>query len=454
MSRTVRDYIYWPIIAAMLALMVIGILSVRTTELSAGQPTGHTVRQVIYSGVAWVAFLIAAAVPYQRIGRWAYTILGVTVVLLLLVLVLRPIRGSHRWIDLGFIQFQPAEAAKLAYVLFLAWYLRYGDHYRRLRGLMLPLLWTLIPMGLILKEPDLGTSLLFLPTLYVMLYVAGAKRTHLISMVAIGALILFCPVPWRAPEAPGQPEAPVASLDAGSAYRQALAEYDRNRDAYESEIKSREAMAYGGFEVAGSRYLVQALPLLVMESHQLDRVEGWLRQGDPEVAGELGYQLTQSKVVLASGGVTGWGPWLEKHAFYRLLPDDQTDFIFAVIGGKWGLVGCVTVLALYLVIFIFGLEIALSTYEPFGRLLVIGVMTLIMFQAFINIGMTMGLMPITGMTLPLISYGGSSLMVTGAALGLVVNVARHRPIMMGRRPFEHEGGSELPRTGRPGGREG
>jgi rod shape determining protein RodA len=428
----------------MAGLMVIGILAVRTTELSAGQATGHTIRQIIYSGVAWVAFVVAAMIPYQRIGRWAYAILGVTLGLLVLVLVLRPIRGSHRWIDLGFIQFQPAEAAKLAYVLFLAWYLRYGDHYRRLRGLMLPLLWTLVPMALILKEPDLGTSLLFLPTLYVMLYVAGAKRQHLISMVALGAMILFCPVPWRAPEAPSQPPVPATGLVAESEYRQALARYDRDRDEYAREIESRQAMAYGGFEVAGTQYLVQALPLLIMESHQLDRVEGWLRQGDPEVAREMGYQLKQSKVILGAGGVTGWGDWLEKHAFYRLLPDDQTDFIFAVIGGKWGLVGCVTVLVLYLVIFIFGLEIALSTYEPFGRLLVIGVLTLIMFQAFINVGMTTGLMPITGMTLPLVSYGGSSLMVTGAALGLVVNVARHRPIMMGRRPFEHDD------TGTPG----
>ncbi len=452
MPRTVRDYIYWPIIAAMLALMLIGVLAVRTTELSAGQVTGHTVRQVIYAGVAWVAFLVAGSIPYQRIGRWAYAILGMTLGLLVLVLVLRPIRGSHRWIDLGFIQFQPAEAAKLAYVLFLAWYLRYGDHYRRLRGLLWPLLWTLIPMGLILKEPDLGTSLLFLPTLYVMLYVAGAKRTHLISMVAIGALILFCPVPWRAPQPPAPPTMAEVQGEGGVDVL-IQADYARRQDAYEREIRSREAMAYGGFEIAGSRYLVQALPLLVMESHQLDRVEGWLRQGDPEVAKALGYQLKLSKVVLASGGITGWGTWLEAHAFYRLLPDDQTDFIFAVIGGKWGLVGCLTAVAMYLVIFIFGLEIALSTYEPFGRLLVIGVMTLIMFQAFINIGMTMGLMPITGMTLPLISYGGSSLMVTGAALGLVVNVARHRPIMMGRRPFEHEAGTELPRMGRPGGRD-
>ncbi len=109
-----------------------------------------------------------------------------------------------------------------------------------------------------------------------------------------------------------------------------------------------------------------------------------------------------------------------------------------MVGGQWGLLGCVGVFLLYGVIFLFGFEIALITYDPFARLLVVGVLALLFSQIVINVGMTMGLTPVTGMTLPLISYGGTSLVVNCAALGLLVNVGQHRPILLGKRPFEHE----------------
>jgi rod shape determining protein RodA len=267
---------------------------------------------------------------------------------------------------------------------------------------------TLIPLALILKQPDLGTSLLLLPTLYVMLFLAGAKLKHLLSIVAIATVLIFMPIPVKAPVGSNDPEA-----------------------------KTRRALAYSTFDSAGEDYVLCAAPLAIMKAHQLTRIDGWLRQSESSIARGMGYQLHQSKMIMGTGRWTGRSDWNNTARYFQMLPDDHTDFIFSVIGGQWGLLGCLGVFFLYGLIFLFGMEIAAVTYDPFGRLLAVGVLALLASQILINVGMTVGLGPITGMTLPLISYGGSSLVVNCAALGLLVNIGYHRPMSLGRRPFEH-----------------
>ncbi|HDZ21729.1 hypothetical protein LCGC14_0284900 [marine sediment metagenome] len=418
MAMKTRDYLRytsWPIIVAMVALMVFGILAIQASERSDPSMRGFTSRQIIFACVGLFIFLLATIVPYRTVGRLAYPLFGLTLVLLVLVLIIGSERGqARRWFDLKIINFQPAEATKLTFIVMLAWYLRFGDHYRRARGLVLPFILTFVPMALILREPDLGTCLLFLPMLYGMLFVAGARVRHLLSVVALATAMLLLPILWRVP----------ANVSADN-------------------LRTRRATSYASFEVAGVDYLLVAAPLLVMRPYQVKRVEGWLRQNDPDVPRDLSHQLRVSKITLGSGGWTGQAQWHAEHGFFRMLPDDHTDFVLALIGGRWGLLGCVAVMFLYGVIFLFGVEIALTTVDPLGRLLAVGVLTLLMSQVFINMGMTMGLMPITGMTLPLISYGGSSLVVNCAALGLLVNVGQRRPMSLAPRPFEH--GRRLPR---------
>ncbi|MCJ7543041.1 MAG: FtsW/RodA/SpoVE family cell cycle protein, partial [Phycisphaerae bacterium] len=152
---------------------------------------------------------------------------------------------------------------------------------------------------------------------------------------------------------------------------------------------------------------------------------------------DKGYQLAQSKMVLGAGRWIGDRDWSDGEIFFQMLPEDHTDFIFSVIGGRWGFAGCVGVLFLYAVIFLFGAEISTITDDAFGRLLAVGVLALLFSQIVINTGMTLGLMPVTGMTLPLASYGGSSLVVNGAALGLLVNVGQRRPYLLAPKPFEY-----------------
>jgi rod shape-determining protein RodA len=410
MLDTVKGYLRytnWPIILAMVALMAIGISAIRVSEQADAAMREYSRLQTIFAGVALAAFVAATLVPYQRIGGYAYLLFGLTLALLVAVFFLPPIRGSHRWIDLKVFLLQPSELAKISYIIMLAWYLRYGDHYRRLRGLVLPFMLTLVPLGLVLKEPDLGTSLLFLPTLYFMLFMAGAKLRHLLGIVAMGTALTLMPAPKKLPP----------DMDA-------------------AEAKVRRALAYWVHHGTGGEVAMTAVPLAVMEWHQIKRIDGWLRQGDPEVTRGRGYQLHQSKIVLGSGHWTGRGDWNNTDTFFRMLPDDHTDFIFSVIGGQWGFVGCMALLGLYGVIFVLGIEIATVTNDPFGRLLAVGVLALLFTQITVNVGMTMGITPVTGMTLPLVSYGGSSLVVNCFALGLLVNVGRHRPIMLGKRPFE------------------
>ena len=264
-------------------------------------------------------------------------------------------------------------------------------------------------------EPDLGTSLLFLPTLLFVVFMAGARLTHLLGVCAAAAVLIFLPVPNRI----------TGRMNA-------------------VEVADRRVLAYSSVQYRGTEYLISAAPLAVMEHHQIRRIDGWLRQNDQSVKMNKGFQLHQSKMILGAGRVTGRGKWRDADICFRMLPDDHTDFIFSIIGGQWGFVGCIAVLFLYGVIFLFGAEIAVATYDPFGRLLAIGVLAMLFSQVLINVGMTMGLTPITGMTLPLVSYGGSSLVVNCAALGLLVNVGQRRPILLARRPFEYGEKKEKP----------
>ena len=404
------------IVAAMVALMLAGVLAIHICEQAEGT-AGFAKRQSIYGVVGLACFMLFAAIPYPRFGKVVYLLFAFSLALLILVFFLPPVNNSHRWIDLAIFKIQPSELAKLTLILLLAWYLRLGDHYRRLRGLIPPFVLTLVPMVLVLLEPDLGTSLLFLPTLYIMLFMAGAKLRHLVGIVLVGTVLLFLPLPRK--------------VDVNSTPR---------------EVQDRLEMAYHWndtpwtFHYNGNRYIVSAAPLSLMKHRQLSRISGWVQQGkdDPGVVHGKGYQLRQSKIILGSGKITGHGDWEEGGFYFRTLPEDHTDFIFSIIAGQWGFVGCVILFLLYGVIIVFGVEIVATTHDPFGRLLGVGVLGLLVSQIFINVGMTMGLMPITGMTLPLVSYGGSSLVVNCAAMGLLVNVGQRRPMLLSRRPFEHK----------------
>jgi len=438
--KTYLRYTSWPIISAMVTLMTIGVLAIRASEGADATIRGYADQQVVYAAVGLCAFVAVTVVPYARFGRLAYPLFAVTLAMLVAVLFQPAVRGAHRWVDVRLFKVQPSEIAKFTFIVMLAWYLRYGDHYRRLRGLAVPFVLTFVPMAMILVEPDLGTSLLFLPTLYFMLLMAGAKLRHLLVIVALGTLAVLCPVPCPV-------DGSAFAADAGKfkATRIGPLTFYRVDESLDWRRRPETPVAYCRYRFGGGKvYDLQPLCLRMMKGHQSERVEGWLRQGDPRITMDKGYQGHQSMVLLGSGRWLGQDAEIAGQAPFSALPDDHTDFIFSVVGGKRGFVGCLTVLFLYGVVFLYGVEIAAITYDPFGRLLAVGVVALLFSQLVINAGMTMGLMPITGMTLPLVSYGGSSLVVNCAALGLLVNVGQRRPILLSAPAFEYGPKKERP----------
>jgi len=348
----------WSIVAVSLVLVAVGFAGIARAEELAELNGRGLVRQGMWAALALAAMAAVTVVSYRAIGRWSYAALAVSIVLLAAVFYFPPINGARRWIPLGPANLQPSEIAKVAFILALARWLMYRENLRQLPALFVPLVLCLTPMLLILKEPDLGTALVFPPVLLAMLLAAGVRVRDL-ACVLLAALMLV-PVLWS----------------------------QMNR-----EQRSR----------------VTAL---------------W----EPTTAGtrpsDDAWQLYQSKQMHALGGWTGsyfTGDAVDDPFVYQ-LPAAKTDFIFSVIGERFGLLGTGGVLLAYALLTWRGLAVAAATREPFGRLVAVGFTALVAVQALINTSMTIGLAPVTGLALPLVSYGGSSLVSTALALGFVLNV--------------------------------
>ncbi len=352
------------------ALLILGISGIqRGDELATAGV--HAPRQVMWMYFAAIALAGGVMVPYRQLKEWAYPALVCVMIMLVAVYFFPPRNGARRWIPLGFMFLQPSELAKVAFILAISRYLMFRENHRTILGLIIPFLVTCLPVLLILREPDLGTSLLFFPVLFAILFAAGAKYRHLGATILAGIAIL--PMLWS-----------VMSV----------------------EQKSRVTAVF------------------------LQRDGGEPQTGD-------GYHLWQSKQMLALGGSRGssiTGMPLDDPAAYR-LPAGRTDFVFCLIGEKWGLPGTLGVLALFAGFGLCGLHVAAKTRDPFGRLIATGIVAMIGTQALINMAMTVGLAPITGLTLPLLSYGGSSLVTTCLSIGLLANVALRPGYDVAGQPF-------------------
>jgi cell division protein FtsW (lipid II flippase) len=366
----------WCSVVAALGLSILGIMAIGSVA------PAEASRQVAFLCLGVIAATGATIVHY-RVYR-AMAPLFMLLVLLLLVVVLlpfmpeaivRPRNGARRWITLpmGF-EFQPSELAKVAYVLVLGIYLTARRHYRRFLGISAPLVLTFIPMALILKEPDLGTSLLFLPTLFAMLVVAGSRLHHLLIIALLGACL-------------------GASM----------------------------------------------LPLL--EDHQKDRiaalVDHW--SGAQSKLQDEGFQGHKAMTLVGAGGLTGLGAEDGRTLVTgNRLPEDHNDMIFAVISVRWGFVGAAATWGLYVLLGLGVLLTAAQTSDPYGRLVVIGLGAMVLTQMVVNTGMTIGLLPITGMTLPFVSYGGSSLVSAWAMIGVILSIGLRWPQYLARQAVDFD----------------
>jgi len=361
----------WSLLCAAAGLVALGWCGIARSEELA-DATGRFLRQqVVWSLVAVGAGWLATIPNYRVICRYSYAAFAAAVALLVAVYFFPTVHGTHRWLRLAGVGLQPSEFAKMAFVLALARYLMYRENYRRFSGLLLPLTIALLPVVLILREPDLGTALVFLPVLFAMLYAAGARMRDLAALALCGVAAL--PVLWTQ-----------------------------------------------------------------MSGEQKSRVTALFKQTGPgQTPSDDGYHLYQAKQMLALGGK--WGSLLAgepvaDRAVYQ-VPEDHTDFVFVVLIERLGWLGALAALGLEFTIVVAALTIAQRTREPFGRMTAIGLATLVGVQTLINTAMTVGLLPITGLSLPLVSYGGSGLLAHGLALGLLVNIALRPGFEVAGAPF-------------------
>jgi len=344
-------------------LLLFGILLLTATGLgvlysAGGQDIALINRQTTRLVLAFAVLLVLAFVPSSTLRFWSPWIYGVGVILLILVLVAGDMgKGAQRWLDLGFIRFQPSEMMKLATPMMVAWFLSDRHLPPSYKSLAVAAILMLIPTFLIAKQPDLGTSLLIFAAGFFVIFLAGMSWKLITGLVITGAALL--PVLWHF-----------------------MHDYQRTR----------------------------VLTFLNPESDPLGS----------------GYHIIQSKIAIGSGGVYGRG-WLNgSQSHLDFLPEQSTDFIFAVFAEEFGLIGGILLLTLYAFIILRGLAISALAQDTYGRLLG-GSLSLTFFvYLYVNVGMVSGILPVVGVPLPLISYGGTSMVTLMAGFGMLMSINSHR----------------------------
>lgn len=386
----------WPVLVAVGVLSTLGIVSIWSDSPADGA------KQLVFLSVAIGCMALFQVVDYRSIGRLApafylfslglvlYTVFGKVAEKLHHPLpFVHTIKGACNWINFGAASLQPAELMKVAFVMLLARYLRFRSNYRTFRGLLPPFALALIPVGFILMQPDLGTALIFVPALFVMLYAAGAKLKQLLLIVLLGASL--APLAWwTGVDENGKPHSGLPLM----------------------------------------RYLPE-----MVKTYQRQRVYA-LFNDDPRTLEYTGFQQRHALIAYGSGGISGkgWG----NVVVGRHVPEAHNDMVYALIGEQFGFFGSTVVLGAYLILFTAGIEIAGSTREPFGRLVALGVVAMLAAQTFLNLMVAVKMLPVTGVTLPFISYGGSSLVASFMSAGLLLNIGQNRPIVMANDAFEFD----------------
>jgi len=360
-DRRLVTHFDWPFTGTILALAVLGILSIYSANYLATSAFRKSLylRQVLWVGIGFGCLALACTVSYRTLARFAYVVFALTLVSLLVVLVLgKTGLGAQRWIRIGGITVQPSEFAKLGLILYLARY--FDDHKDALhepRTLLAPAGLTLLCTLLVLKQPDLGTAVLLGFIALGMALLLGLRFRYLVPFILGGGVL--APVLWHF-----------------------MKEYQRRR-------------------------------LLVFVNPDVDPLGA-------------SYHIAQSKIAVGSGGFIGKG-WLgATQSQLNFLPLNHTDFIFAVLSEQWGFLGCLVILLTFFFLISRGFQIARDSTDLFATLLAAGISLMLATQVLINVAMVLGMLPVVGIPLPLLSYGGSSVVVTMVSFGLLLNVHMRR----------------------------
>jgi rod shape determining protein RodA len=356
----------WPdplLLLGALGLIACSLVTLKgaTRHANPGHPLFYVERQAIFAGVGLFLALLLSRVDYSRLREYKYGLFALMIGLNLVVYGMPPIQGARRWIPLPLLQFQSSEFGKLLIIVALAAFA--VDRSRRLherRTTARIMLLALLPALIVIPQPDLGTGMVYVAVGFSVLFFAGTSWKQLTGLV-----VMFI--------------AAIAIVLAGA----------------------------------------PALGVHVLKPYQQQRLTGFLNPShDP---GNQTYNITESLIAIGSGQKTGRGANATQTKL-NFLPANDTDFVFAAVGETYGFVGAAIVLSLYALLIWRILRILTMSKNLFGTLIAGGILAMLMFQVFVNVGMTIGIMPITGVPLPLLSYGGSSVIVTFLAIGLLQSI--------------------------------
>jgi len=359
------------------------ILSTASINVDKASPLHYVKLQAywILSGIFFAG--VVAAIDYHKWRRLRWWIYALNLALLLAVILFgSTAKGATRWIPItSSIQIQPSEFAKIFIIITLADFLanRKGK-LNNYKDFILPFLFVLVPMLLIFKQPDLGTTLVFAAIFIGMMFVAGANPKKFGGLLLGGACIMGVAL-WL----------------------------------------------HFATNLPGLLHWAQGLPL-PMQDYQLKRLTIFMNPAS-DMAGD-GYHIIQSIWAIGSGGLWGKGYRMGTQGQLNFLPEHHTDFIFSVVGEEFGFIGTITLLFLFLIFILRSISIALKARDPYGMLIATGVVSMFTFHILVNVGMTSGIMPVTGIPLPLISYGGSAMWSNMAAVGLLLSVNLRRQRLM------------------------
>jgi rod shape determining protein RodA len=384
-------------------LSVVSILLVYSASHASPDPRLHTyyLRQGLWMIFGMMACFGAATIPLRLHEVLAYVYYAVATLLLIGLIALGSSKfGAQRWYSLGFFNLQPSELAKIAFIIALARYLSYS---KRAMHSLRKIVTTVLICGfitlLVLRQPDLGTAVTFLVAFVAMLFWAGLPGRYLVLLIA-----------------------PLVSMIASS---NVIAWVVFFVVLFVVLLLIRPSINFSVL-IVGVNLLVGALSTIFwghLQDYQKMRIKIFLDPGQDPLG--AGYQIIQSKIAVGSGGLIGKGYLAGSQSRLDFLPLRHTDFIFSVAGEEFGMLGAALILVLFAYILYRGVQAAMKTRNEFAALLAIGATSIIGFQMFVNIGMVLGLMPVTGLPLPFVSYGGSSMITSWLLLGFLINVDRN-----------------------------
>lgn len=384
------------------ALTIVGIVSIYSATYDA-HAYDIVRKQIIWAGIGSIVLLIVMVLPYRALQFISFPSYFFSILMLVSVLLLgKTVSGSTSWFNLGSFRLQPSEFTKITTVLALSSYLSRSDvSLQNFKNLMIASGIVILPTILILKQPDTGTALIYLGMFFPVLYWGGASRFTLLSIVA--------PV-----------IAVVAALFGTTWFLLA--------------VVVMGVLLYLTKEHRMAAVLVFSVMVLVgisvqfiyggLKPYQQKRIATFLDpNADPLGAG---YNILQSKVAIGSGGLVGKGYLKGTQTQLNFIPEQWTDFIFCVPGEEFGFLGATTVLVLLLGLLIRGVQIASTVKTPYGSFVAIGISATVATHVFMNVGMSVGLLPVVGVPLPFLSYGGSALLTNMTMVGILMNLYAHR----------------------------